>query len=158
MIFMLLISSNTLAEAVAPAPNGIAVPQGYKNWRVIGTSHRKDNHSLRVILGNSAAIKAVQTGNTDPWPDGVVLAKMVWEDSIHPLWETATVPGALRHAEFMIKDDIKFAASGGWGFARWLGMKQEPYGKDAGFAQECFSCHTKAKGTDFVFTMPAPIP
>ncbi len=61
-------------QQVLPAPNGIEIPIGYKNWRLISVTHRTDNNSLRVILGNSAAIKAVQAGNTNPWPNGTILA------------------------------------------------------------------------------------
>jgi len=35
---------------VAPSPNGITLPEGYKNWRVIAPSHRTDNKTIRVIV------------------------------------------------------------------------------------------------------------
>jgi hypothetical protein len=57
-----------------------------------------------------------------------------------------------------VKDSAKYAATGGWGFARWVGETLTPYGKDAGFAQECFSCHGAARETDWVFTVPAKLP
>lgn len=158
IVFVTLMSGTAQSETIKPAPNGIKIPKGYKDWRLIGVSHREDNNSLRAILGNYTAIKAARAGNTNPWPDGTILAKLVWKDSQHPLWEKATVPGELVHSEFMIKDAKKYSATGGWGFARWKGMEQEPYGTDASFEQECFGCHTPAKNTDYVFTMPAPLP
>lgn len=148
----------SLAFAVEPAPNGIMLPEGYKDWRVIAPSHRTDNNTLRVILGNDAAIAAARDGNTNPWPDGSILAKLVWKDTTHEHWPTATVPGDFVHAEFMIKDATKHKDTGGWGFARWLGKQQEPYGKDSEFVQECFSCHTPMKDKDYVFTAPASLP
>ena len=45
-----------------PAPNGIEFPQGYQDWRVIGVSHRTDNNTLRIILGNDTAIEAARAG------------------------------------------------------------------------------------------------
>lgn len=146
------------AAAAAPAPNGIELPADYKDWRVVAPSHRTDNNTLRVILGNDAAIAAARSGRTDPWPDGAILAKLVWKDTSHENWPTATVPGEFVHAEFMMKDAAKYKETGGWGFARWLGKKQTPYGKDAGFTQECFSCHTPMKDNDYVFTVPARLP
>jgi hypothetical protein len=113
---------------------------------------------LRVILGNEIAIKAARKGKTKPWPDGAILAKMVWKDSQHPLWPAATVPGALVHSEFMLKDKKKYANTEGWGFARWEGLKQQPYGENSGFAHECLACHAPAKGNDFVFTKAASLP
>lgn len=146
------------AGPVDPAPNGITLPTGYKDWRVIATSHRTDNKTLRVILGNDIAVNAARNGQTKPWPDGSVLAKLVWKETTHAAWPTAIVPEAFVHAEFMVKDSKKYAATGGWGFARWLGMDQKPYGRDATFVQECFACHTPVKGNDWVFTHPVMLP
>lgn len=93
----------SVEKQVAPAPNGIRMPEGYKNWQMISSSHRTDNQTLRIILGNKIAITAVRDGKINPWLDGATLAKVVWKDSQHPLWQAATVPGALLHAEFMLK-------------------------------------------------------
>jgi hypothetical protein len=146
------------ADAVAPAPNGISIPLGYKDWRTIAISHRTDNNTLRTILGNDIAIKAAREGKTNPWPDGAILGKVAWKDATHEVWKAATVPGDFVQAEFMIKDAKKYASTGGWGFARWVGMEQKPYGKDANFVQECFGCHTPVKNNDWVFTQPAKMP
>ena len=162
LIFFVLIPMAQLAISaetqVAPAPNGIRIPDGYKNWQMISSSHRTDNKTLRVILGNEIAVKAAREGKTKPWPDGAILAKMVWKDSQHPLWPAATVPGALVHAEFMLKDSKKYVTTEGWGFARWEGLKQQPFGENAAFAHECLACHAPAKGNDYVFTKPASLP
>jgi hypothetical protein len=133
---------------VAPAPNGITLPEGYKDWRVIAVSHRTDNNTMRAIVGNDKAVEAARKGNTNPWPDGAILGN----------WAAATVPGKFVHAEFMVKESKKYEATGGWGFARWLGEDQKPYGKDASFVQECFGCHIPVKGNDYVFTHPAKLP
>jgi hypothetical protein len=143
---------------VAPAPNGITIPEGYRDWRVIGVSHRTDNNTLRMILGNDAAIAAARAGQTRPWPDGTVLAKIVMKDDTHGSWPAATVPGQFVHAEFMFKDSAKYQATGGWGYARWLGEEQTPFGKDASFVQECHGCHTPMKDNDYVFTQPVVLP
>ncbi|MEN8259700.1 MAG: cytochrome P460 family protein [Pseudomonadota bacterium] len=150
--------STRAGETPPLAPNGIELPKNYKNWRVLGVSHREDNTSLRAILGNYAAMQAAQKGQTDPWPDGAIFAKVVWNDSKHPFWDTATVPGEFSHVEFMIKDATKYGSTGGWGFARWKGEGLTPYGADASFAQECFNCHGAAKSTDHVFTRPVKMP
>ena len=153
------ISTIALAESkVPPAPNGIELPEGYKDWSVIATSHREDNNTLRVILGNDRAVAAARAGNTNPWPDGSILGKMVWKDDTHEKWPTATVPGKFVHAEFMVKDAGKYAETGGWGFARWKGLDQKPYGEDASFVMECYNCHLPVKDNDYVFTHPASMP
>ena len=143
---------------VKPAPNGIELPSDYKDWRLISSSHREDNKTLRVILGNNEAIKAAREGKTNPWPDGSILCKLVWKDETHPRWDTATIPGNFVHAEFMVKDSTKYSDTGGWGFARWKGLDLEPYGKDASFVQECFTCHLPVIDSDYVFTRPSSLP
>ncbi|MFW6028252.1 MAG: cytochrome P460 family protein [bacterium] len=154
----ILFGTAAAAQEVPPAPNGIELPEGYKDWRVIAVSARTDNDTLRMITGNDAAIEAARAGETNPWPDGAILAKIVWEQGSHENWDTALVPTQFRHAEFMVKDSAQFAETGGWGFARWLGAEQRPYGEDAEFAQECFGCHTPVRENDYVFTRPAPMP
>jgi len=145
-------------NTTAPAPNGIVFPEGYKDWRVIAPSYRTDNNTLRVIIGNDAAVEAARAGKTNPWPDGAILGKLVWKQKTDDAWVAALVPDKFVHAEFMIKDATKYAATGGWGYARWLGTDQKPYGKDANFAQECVACHTPVKNNDYVFTRPVTLP
>jgi hypothetical protein len=144
--------------AADPAPNGIALPEGYKDWRLLSVHQRGDNNTLRAVLGNDIAIKAAREGRTNPWPDGTVLAKMVWKGTKHDRFEAALEPAAFVHAEFMIKDSAKFTKTGGWGYARWLGQEQKPYGKDTEFVQECIGCHTPVKDRDWVFTHPVKLP
>lgn len=158
IILMAIISANIHAENISSSPNGIKYPAGLKNWRIISTSYRNDNNTQRAILGNSIAINAARTGQTNPWPQGTVIAKLVWKNSQQPLWDSAVVPGEFVHSEIMIKDSTQFKTTKGWGYARWKGVDQQPYGNDASFAQECFSCHKKATDNDYVFTIPAKIP
>ena len=142
----------------APAPNGIELPADFADWRLVSTSARADNDTLRAILGNKAAIKAARAGSINPWPDGAILAKVAWRREDIKEWPPAAVPGGFLQVEFMIKDSRKYARTGGWGFARWWGAELKPYGKDAGFVDECFSCHQPVKDRDFVFTRPAFMP
>ncbi len=162
MLAMFLLATGVSAQAagpVPPAPNGIAFPEGYRDWRVISTSHRLDNHTLRVILGNDIAVAAARAGNTNPWPDGAILAKLVWKEAPEAHWPQAIAPEAFVHAEFMLKDSRRFADNGtGWGWARWTGLELKPWGEDAKAAQACIACHTPVRGRDWVFTTPAPLP
>lgn len=144
--------------AVAPALNGMVLPKDYQNWRVIGVSQRTEKGELRAILGNDKAVEAARSGNTHPWPDGAMLAKLAWKQVAHDKFPTAMVPADYVHTDIMVKDAAKYPATGGWGFARWVGAGSIPYGKDADFAQECFACHGAAKDTDWVFTVPAKLP
>lgn len=159
-IGVLCLAGSGMAAAQSPArsPNGIDLPEGYKDWRVIAVSHRSDNDTMRVIVGNDLAIGAARSGRTNPWPDGAILGKIVWKNARHDAWPAATVPGEFRAQEFMIKDAKRYAATGGWGYARWLGTERKPLGKNASFEQGCHGCHTQVRANGYVFTRPVDIP
>lgn len=156
-ILCLITVTNTVysAEFQAAEANGIQLPKDYKKWRLIAVSQRNDKQSLRAIIGNHTAYRAAQNGQTKPWPDGAILGKLVWKDRNHPQWPDAIVPGDLSHVEFMVKNSKQYAETGGWGFARWLGLDLKPYDSDGA---ECFACHTRVKNSDYVFTRLAPLP
>ena len=145
-------TSNALARTVKPALNGIAFFPDYKDWKVISTTDRGDNHTLRLITGNDIAIRAAAENNVHPWPDGAVFAKIAWDAVADD--KGVLHAGQFLQVEFMAKDKAKYAATEGWGFARWRGMDLVPYGKDAEFAGECVSCHRPVKPNDYVYTMP----
>jgi len=135
-----LASPSLLAgNSVQLSPNGIALPEGYKDWKVISISHRG-------------------AGNTNPWPKGSILGKLVWKQKAKESWSAAIAPDKFVHAEFMFKDSVKYKSTGGWGYARWKGLDQKPHGKDKNFAQECVECHKPVKDNDWVFTTPASMP
>lgn len=156
LLLFLGIAINGYADNNSIGPShGIASPGGWKNWATIAVSHRNDNNTLRVILGNDVAVKAARSGNTNPWPDGTILGKIVWKDTQLKDWNEATVPGQFVHAEFMFKNSEKYSESYGWGWARWIGLKQKPFDKGM---QVCIDCHTPVKNRDWVFTDPALLP
>jgi len=160
LAFTLLTALGAVAAdtKVAPAPNGITIPEGYKNWRLIAPSYRADKKHIRVILGNDIAIEAARSGKTNPWPNGTIFAKLAWKEKAEEAFPAALGPADFVQAEFMFKDSKKFAKNDGWGYARWVGLDQKPYGKDASFDQECVTCHTLTKSNDWVFTKPAVMP
>lgn len=134
------------------ALNGISYIPDYKNWQVVTTSDRFDNGTMRVIFGNDVAIKAVKNHQVNPWPNGTIFAKVAWDKLQGKEGNVRT--GAFKQVEYMIKDDQKYAATKGWGFARFKTLKLVPYGKTALFANECVSCHKPMSNNDFVFTLP----
>jgi Cytochrome P460/Haem-binding domain len=145
-------SSGASALQVAASPNGIAFLPDYKNWRAISSSERDDNATLRQILGNEIAVKAVADGRIHPWPDGAAFAKIAWFQRADE--NSVLRPGAFFQVEFMIRDSKKYAKTLGWGWARWRGTDLKPYGKDKDFANECVGCHRPLASTDYVFTRP----
>ncbi len=137
---------------VAPAPNGIQFHPEYKDWKALSATDRFDNQTIRVVLGNDVAIKAVARNQISPWPDGTMFAKVAWAQRVDESGDAQT--GPFVQVEFMIKDSNRYRATKGWGFARWIGSDLQPYGKTAAFAEECVGCHNPMRDNDFVFTTP----
>lgn len=132
---------------------GVTVPDGYRQWNLIAPAQEAAPlDELRAVLGNPVAVKAYRDG-TLPFPDGAVLAKLAWKHVQSPEFEPASIPGAATTVQIMVKDSKKYAASGGWGFGRFVGGKPA----DEAQHQTCFACHqTRVKDHDFVFTRLAP--
>ncbi len=119
---------------------------------MVSATDRFDNRTMRAILGNDTAINAIAENRINPWPDGATLAKVAWfqrDDG-----EGRVRAGAFFQVEFMIRDQKKYAATKGWGWARWRGAGLTPYGAEAGFSAECVGCHTPLRNSDYVFTKP----
>ncbi|CAA2109952.1 cytochrome P460 family protein [Variovorax paradoxus] len=147
--------------AVAAAANasnaspiyGVTIPKGYRQWQLIAPAIEAEPlNELRVVLGNAKAIEAYDKG-TLPFPDGTVLTKLAWKHVQSPEFEPASIPGMATTVQVMVKDSKKYAATGGWGFGRFID------GKPADLAQHqtCFACHqARVKNHDYVFTRLAP--
>ena len=148
----------------AKVPGGLAMSEfkGYEAWQAIGIS--RNDRVMAVILGNPVMIQAYQAGipgNGKPVPDGAKMAKVHWTPKQNQFFPDTTGPGNLLNVDFMEKDSKRFADSGGWGYAVFdynaasdsftpgTTAGSPPQGNDA----KCgYTCHTRAKARDYVFT------
>ena len=132
---------------------GVTIPSGYRRWELVGPAEEAAPlDELRAVLGNEIAIEAYRNGKL-PFPDGSVLVKLAWKRAQSPEFASATIPGSATTVQVMVKDARKYAATGGWGFGRFVN------GHPADEAQHrtCFACHEAGvKDRDFVFTRFAP--
>ena len=138
-------------------PNGLALSQfkGYDAWQTIAPS--QTDESVKSILGNSIMINAYKAGipdNGKSVPDGAMMAKLEWSKksntaSPYPV----QVPDQLLTAAFMVKDAKRFAASGGWGYAKFTYDAASDAFQPSGTGSGCgYECHTRVKARDYVFT------
>jgi len=154
----LLPASPTRAvEEVAPASaqpefNGLALDPTYKSWKALSFTDRGDNNTFRFILGNEAAVRAVQTGKISPWPDGAKIAKIAFQKAVRA--DGLVFADRFIQVELMQKGAHAYWKTAGWAWGRWRGEKLKPYGKDAQFVKECTSCHLPVRGNDDVYTLP----
>jgi hypothetical protein len=138
--------------------DGVQIPLGYRDWRLISVAHEEGNlNDLRAVLGNDVAIMAYREGKL-PFPDGTIIARLAWryvpsEDNNKVFGRAQSfVAGPPTDVQFMVKDSKKYASTGGWGFAQFNDGKPA-----VGVVPHvCFSCHEPIKARDCVFTRYAP--
>ena len=138
--------------AVQPVPGGFPFDPDFEHWKPISFTDRGDNNTFRFILGNDIAINAARSGNISPWPDGTRFAKIAWQQQPGP--DALIHPGNFIQVELMVKDAKRYQATDGWGWGRWRGLNLKPYGNDAGFVNECTTCHLPMRDDDHVYTQP----
>ncbi|MDN7676198.1 cytochrome P460 family protein [Burkholderia oklahomensis] len=156
LLLLVAHGGGVLAGAPAPAASpiyGVTIPDGYRKWEMIAPAEEAAPlDELRVVLGNPAAVKAIERA-TLPFPDGAVLVKLAYKRKPSVEFAPATVPGPATTVQVMVKDSRRYASTGGWGFGRFVN------GAPADEAQHrtCFACHqARVKDRDFVFTRFAP--
>ena len=142
----------TKPPAVSPI-YGVSIPEGYRSWNLVGVAQETGAlDELRAVVANGAGIQAYRAG-TLPFPDGTVLVKLAWTHDQSTEFPPAFVPGRATTIQVMVKDSKRYAATGGWGFGRFID------GRPADIAQHttCFACHeVNVRNHDFVFTRLAP--
>lgn len=132
---------------------GVTIPDGYRNWEFVAPALEAEPlNELRAVLGNTVAMEAYRAG-TLPFPDGTILAKLAWKHVQSPEFEPASIPGPATTVQIMVKDSVRYAETGGWGFGRFVGGKPV----DEAQHETCFACHEdRVEGHDFIFTRLAP--
>jgi hypothetical protein len=153
-----VVAAVTVATPAFPGPQptaavssifGVAIPEGYRSWNLVGVAQESgDLDELRAVLANPVAMEAYRAC-TLPFPDGSVLVKLAWKRQQSVEFAPAFVPGTPTTVQVMVMDQARYAATGGWGFGRFVG------GEPADEAQHhtCFACHSaNVRDHDFVFT------
>ncbi len=136
------------------------LPDDYRDWRLISVAREEgDLDDIRAVLGNDPAITAYREG-TRPFPDGTIIARLAWscdasEENNRAFGQAQSfVAGRPKNGvQFMVKDSIRYASTGGWGYSQFDDGKPL---LDPAAIQSCFECHKAFKGHDYVFTSYAP--
>ncbi len=139
---------------------GGKLPCGYRDWRLISVAREEGAlDDIRAVLGNDAAIKTYREGKL-PFPESSAIARLAWSCDVSEEnnksfgKKQSYVAGHPKNGvQFMVKDSVKYASTGGWGYAQFEDGKSV---LDAAMIQKCFECHKACKDHDFVFTRYAP--
>lgn len=137
----------------AGANEAVPYPVGYRQWShvssaLIGPQSPAFKHSggIHHIYANEKSMEGFRAGR---FPDGSVLvADFLETRESHGV----TTEGPRRRIDVMIKDNKRYAATGGWGFEQFRGDSQTDRMVTAEGAANCFACHAKQKDRDSVFS------
>ena len=152
--------SQAAIDAAPTLSNGLELPAEILNWSVIGIASRETDAqpSIRVIVGNDIAVIAARSGETNPWPDGAMLAHYSWVPGENPDAPDAVTPVSFAAFTLMVKDAGTYAEDGGWAYGAWSTLElTAPPASD--FDRDCVDCHTsRVADSDYVFTRPGALP
>jgi hypothetical protein len=139
-------------QASTGSDTGIPYPAAFREWThvkstIVGPQSPSfaNNGGLHHFYANAKALEGYRTGS---FPGGSILI----DDLLETKDGTATgvtVEGPRRRLAVMVRDSVRFASTGGWGFEVFKGDTQNGSLTSEGRAA-CFACHQKA--TNGVFS------
>jgi Haem-binding domain/Cytochrome P460 len=121
---------------VAPEFDGFPFDPAFRTWKPISTTDRGDNNTFRFILGNEIAVKAAQSGNISPWPDGTRFAKIAWQQDLGP--DGLVHVGKFIQVELMLKDARRYKDTEGMGLGSLAGPGSEALRKGRAFRRRMY--------------------
>jgi len=138
-------------------PNGLAFSdfRGYENWQVVSTS--RTDELLKVMVANPAMIDAYRAGipgNGKAFPNGSKIAKIEWKFKKSTEAQfSVDVPDVLQDVFFIEKDNMRFPATSGWGYAAFdYNAASDTFTPNKDGSANCgYACHTIVKAKDDIF-------
>ena len=130
----------------------VAYPEGYRTWThvksaLISPSHRTfaTQGGFQHIYANVAAMSGYRTR---AFPEGsvVVVEWLAMRDN-----DGAFLEGPVRQVDVMVKDSVRFASSGAWGFQRFVGDSKTERASTPS-PMQCFACHDRLKQDGLVLS------
>lgn len=159
--FVAVLAATTPSFPLADDGAGVTIadgklPSAYRDWRLVSVAREEgDLDDIRAVLGNDAAIDAYRRAAL-PFPDGTVIARLAWSydssdenDRAFGRKQSFVAGHPKNGVQFMVKDTVKYASTGGWLYAQFDDGKPL---RDAAQLHSCFQCHRAATNRDYVFT------
>lgn len=162
LVFPLVLATGVVASqttrradspAAAPAARTptdtafVPYPADYRDWTHVKSTLISPSHARFAAVGGFqhfyANAKAMIGYRTRNFPEGsVVVVDWIGMQDVNG----AFLAGPRYQIDVMVRDSVRYAASGGWGFQRFV--KDSPTERAAApTPQQCHACHA-AQGTD----------
>ncbi|HTE48166.1 MAG TPA: cytochrome P460 family protein [Gemmatimonadaceae bacterium] len=142
----------TSASTQAPVP----YPDGYRNWVHVKSTAVGPAHKSFATMGGFQHIyanpQAVTGYRTRVFPEGstIVFDWLEMQDQAGAFTE-----GPRRQTDVMVKDSVRFASTGGWGFQRFVKDSKTELAAEP-TPQQCFACHDQLKKDGLVLSSFRP--
>ena len=144
--------SLAVARAVSPVP----YPEGYRTWTHVKSTLIGPTHRNFASMGGFQHIYANREGmtgyRTRAFPEGAVVV-FEWLEMQDK--QGAFEEGPRRQVDVMVKDSAHFAATGGWGFQRFVKDSKTETATTPS-PQQCFACHKSLEKDALVLSRWAP--
>jgi len=141
IVLLSLLGLTVFAAPGHHAADVVAYPEGYRSWAHVRTTFVDSTHPRFASIGGFqhfyANAEAMRGHRTRVFPEGSVLV-VDWLDLTTQAG--ASREGARRQLDVMVRDSVRFASTGGWGFRRFQG---DSHDQDAAAPtpSQCFACH-----------------
>src|SRR6478735_1611615 len=130
-----------LGMSHAPVDPQVPYPAGYREWAHVKSTLIGPTHPRYATWGGYQHIyanpQAREGYRTRVFPEGsvIVLDWLMAQET-----NGMSVEGARRQIDVMVKDSTRYAATGGWGFQRFM-KESETELSTTLTPPQCFACH-----------------
>ena len=151
-----LLSSVAAAPFARRAIEPVPYPEGFRGWSHVKSSVISPTHKNFAVNGGFqhiyANVQAMAGYRTREFPEGATIV-VEWLEMREN--NGAYAEGPHRQVDVMVKDARRYAATGGWGFQRYVkDSKTELAGTPT--PQQCFACHDQLKKDGLVLSSYRP--
>jgi Cytochrome P460 len=155
---LLALAASILAWRIASGDSvaEVAYPEGYRDWTHVKSALTSPQHAdfdslggFHHIYANREAMTGYRTGE---FAEGSVI---VFDWLRMEEQEGTFIEGPRRQTDVMVRDAKRFAATGGWGFQRFVGDSKTERALTPS-SDQCFACHDRLKKNALVLSSYRP--
>lgn len=146
-----------LSAFAAQSADDIKIPVGYRNWFHVNTMIVDKASPLFEALGGMHNVHVNSTGEAALKKGGAYPDRTIFVTDLHDfaISDGSYVEGPLKGVAVMVKDQKKYASTGGWGFQFFAGGDpKKPMVTDP--VKQCFECHQPKKDQGYVYSTYIP--
>lgn len=139
--------------------NGIKLSDywGFEDkWKLITVRFRTDTDEMRFEYANPLAWETLSNNRHD-FPDGSVIGKIAVKTVEDPDFISSQVPAGARRYQVMVRDQKKYSATGGWGYALFTApqkLRTTSSLEDSQTTDACYACHQVVEKKNYIFGVP----